>query len=123
VAAEPAPPAAALRDRLAGELRAAMKARNAVAVATLRSLLSALDNASAVDQTLDHRPVFGRSGDVPGRKLTSADVDGVLRAEAAERAAAADDYEQRGLHEGATRLRMELQIITRLLASLSPAGG
>ena len=104
-------PAEALRRRLADDLRAAMKARDAVAVATLRALLSAIDNAGAVTETKAHVPVVGLSGDVPRRELTRADLARVLAAEAAEREAAARDYEQRGLQEAAERLRAELAII------------
>ena len=107
----------ALRERLAGELRAAMKARDAVAIATLRSLLSAIDNASAVAETSAHVPVFGRSGDVPRRELTIPDIERVLSGEAAERTAAVDDYERRGLREGVDRLRAELGIIMRFLSA------
>jgi uncharacterized protein YqeY len=110
-------PADLLRERVAGELRAAMKARDAVAVATLRSLLSALDNAGAVAETKAHVPVFGRSGDVPRRDLTAKDIELVLAAEAAERETAADDYALRGLREGADRLRAELRIIERFFSS------
>lgn len=49
-------PAEALRQTLAGELRTAMKARDKLAVDTLRTLLSALDNAGAVTQTKAHAP-------------------------------------------------------------------
>jgi uncharacterized protein YqeY len=108
-------PVEALRERLAVELRGAMKARDALAVATLRSLLSALDNAGAVAVTKAHTPVFGLSGDVPRRELTADEVEAVLVAEADERAAAAADYERRGLREGAERLQAELAIIARFL--------
>lgn len=114
--AETAGPADLLRERLAGDLRVAMKARDTLAVATLRSLLSALDNAGAVTETKAHAPVFGRSGDVPRRDLTAEDIKQVLAAEAAEREAAADDYERRGLRDGANRLRMELRIIERFFS-------
>jgi uncharacterized protein YqeY len=54
---DPALPADATRERLAIELRAAMKARDGVAVAVVRSLLSAIDNASCPD---DEEPVSRR---------------------------------------------------------------
>ena len=114
---EAARPAEALRERLTSDLRAAMKHRDPVAVATLRCLLSALDNASAVTETREHAPVFGRSGDVPRRELTPADIEQVFAAEAAERAAAVADYDRLGLQEDALRLRAELAII----AAFGPA--
>jgi uncharacterized protein YqeY len=113
-----AQPAEVLRRRLASDLRAAMKARDVVAVATLRSLLSAIDNAGAVSETKAHVPVIGLSGDVPRKDLTRADLGRVLAAEASEREAAARDYEQRGLQEAAERLRAELAIITAVQGSL-----
>lgn len=114
-------PAEALRARLAGALREAMKSRDTVVVATLRTLLSALDNAGAVPETRDHAPVFGRSGDAPRRELTAGDARRVLSAEADEREAAAADYERRGLQESAQRLRTELEIIQRFMGAA--AGG
>ena len=107
-------PAEVLRAYLGAELRGAMKARDTVAVATIRSLLSALDNAGAVIETPAHAPVFGRSGDVPRRELTAADIEQVLAAEAEERRVAADGYERRGRRDDAARLRAELAFIAKL---------
>jgi uncharacterized protein len=104
-----------LRARLAAQLRAAMKAHDQIRVATLRSVLSALDNAGAVAETTAHVPVIGLSGDVPRRELTVQDIDRVLAAETTEREIAAADYERRGLNEGAARLRAEIAIIARIV--------
>ena len=110
------PPADALRARLAVQLRATMKARDQITVATLRSVLAALDNASAVAETTAHVPVIGLSGDVPRAELTVQDIDRILKAETTEREIAAADYQRRGLEDGAARLRAEIAIIARIVA-------
>jgi uncharacterized protein YqeY len=109
------PPADLLRTRLAAQLRAAMKARDQITVATLRSVLSALDNAGAIAETAAHVPMIGLSSDVPRTELTTQDIDRVLAAETREREVAAADYERRGLGEGAARLRAEIAIIARIV--------
>jgi len=104
-----------LRARLSNDLRAAMKARDAIATPALRSLLAALDNGSAVPVTSAHVPVFGRSGDVPRKVLTERECRVILQAEANNRTAAIIEYEQRGRHDEAAQLRAELAIIARYL--------
>jgi uncharacterized protein YqeY len=111
-----ATPADALRARLAVQLRVAMKARDQITVATLRSVLSALDNAGAVAETRAHVPVVGLSGDVPRKDLTAQDIDRLLAAETTEREIAAADYQRRGLEDAAARLRAEIAIIVRIVA-------
>ena len=103
----------ALRARLAADLRVALKARDAVAIPVLRSLIAALDNAGAVPTDGRYTPVFGLSGDVPRRDLSSTDIAGLLAAEAAERRAAIAAYESGGRQDAADRLRVELLIIAR----------
>jgi uncharacterized protein len=111
---DPALPADATRERLAIELRAAMKARDGVAVAVVRSLLSAIDNASAVPMTKSQYPGDGAPSEVARRELTAAEVDQVLAVEAEERRLAAEDYERRGLQKQADTLRQTIRIISRL---------
>lgn len=61
-----------MRDNMRRDLKAAMKARNQIAVAAIRSALSAMDNAEAVP--IEH----------PVAENGSADVAGSARAGAAE---------------------------------------
>jgi uncharacterized protein YqeY len=107
-------------------LTEAMKARDPVAVAALRSALAALDNAEAVDpaQAPAAGPVGGTvakslaglgAGEVPRRTLTEGEEAGVLAAELHDRQAAADDYERLGEPERAARLRAEAEVLAAQL--------
>jgi uncharacterized protein len=127
-------PGAGIRSRLHRALTEAMKARDAGAVSALRSALSAIGNAEAVDPGAAGPGRPGASGSVhfagavaglgageaERRHLTEADVAAIVRAEAAEREAAASQYERSG-HDGQAA---ELRHGTRaLLDALSgPAG-
>ena len=51
-----------VRDRLRAALPDAMKARDSVAVAALRSVLGAIDNAEAVDAARAPQPGVGHAG-------------------------------------------------------------
>ena len=105
----------ALRTRIETALRTAMKAREKVPISTLRTLLSALDNAGAVSQEGAPSSVTGLSADVPRRELTRADALVLLHAEADERRVALAMYEEHGRTEEAGRLRAEIQTIESFL--------
>ena len=86
-----ASPASGLRDRMAAALTAAMKARDRVAVAALRSALARVANAEAVHidtvpraGALHDAAVGAGAADAPRRELTEADVREVVEAEVAE---------------------------------------
>jgi uncharacterized protein YqeY len=122
-----------LRDRLRRALPAAMKARDRPAVAALRSALAAIDNAEAVEAaappTGAGTPAF--AGTVPGvgaaeaerRRLTPGEMEQLLRAEVADREAAARTYEQAGQAEQAARLRTEARILGSYLDGTDPPAG
>ena len=113
-------PEMSLRQRLRAALPAAIKARDRVAVSALRSTLAAIDNAEAVDRApdVDRRlgieqiPVGVGAAEVERRVLTQAQVEHIVRAEVAEREAAARDYEQAGRPERAETLRHEATILS-----------
>jgi Yqey-like protein len=100
-----------------------MSARDTIAVAALRSAMSALDNAEAVDRS--HAPpptsVIGdvRRGvgaaEVSRRELSEQDAVEIVRAEVTERTAAASEYERLGRAEQATRLRAEAAALLTFL--------
>jgi hypothetical protein len=128
-----------IRTRLRRALTAALKARDQGAVSALRSALSAIGNAEAVDpgEPGSGRPAatgsdhvagavpFAVPGTGPGaaeaerRHLTEADVAAIVRAEAAEREAAASQYENAGHAGRAAGLRQG----TRALLDALDAGG
>ena len=126
-------PGQSLRDRLRWALPAAMKARDRPAVAALRSALAAIDNAEAVEAaetpTGAGTPAF--AGTVAGvgaaeaerRRLTRTQMEQILRAEVADREAAASTYEQAGRAEQAQRLRTEARILGSYLDGGDPPAG
>jgi uncharacterized protein len=112
--------------RLRAALRDAMNTRDLAAAFALRSALSAIGNAGAVpagaaqapDATSPH--VAGAmaglgAAEVPRRRLTPADLSEIVRAEAAERVAAAGQYEHAGQPDRAERLRREASILLAVL--------
>jgi hypothetical protein len=126
--------AESLHERLSRALPVAMKARDRVAVAALRSALAAIANAEAVDPPQPpppaQRPDHGGSGSGPAfagavaglgateverRRLSGVQVEEVVRAEVAERETAAAGYERAGQLEHAERLRAEAKVLTSYL--------
>lgn len=118
--------AGTVRDRLRAALPEAMKARDAVAVAALRSGLGAIDNAEAVDAARAPQPSAGhsrlagtvsglRAAEVERRSLSAAEMDQVVRAEVADRHVAARDYERAGHRAHAERLRSEAAVLSSCL--------
>jgi len=115
---------ATMRERISQSLREALKGRDTIAVSALRSALSAIANAEAVDAPAT--PASGSqfvaagvsglgSGDVPRRSLSNADVDAIVRTEISERLRAADDYDRAGRPEQAGRLRREAGVLAELV--------
>jgi uncharacterized protein YqeY len=117
-----------LRQRLREALPAAMKARDRLVVAALRSTLAAIDNAEAVDRAVsaDERLAIERTlvgvgaAEARRRVLTETDVEQIVRAEVAERTAAARDYDRAGRAEPAEQLRREAAVLSAHLAAFAP---
>jgi uncharacterized protein YqeY len=108
-----------MHETMRAALRDAMKARDKVAVTALRSVLAALDNATAVNATLpavEHEHIAGSAGglgagEVARAELTAAQTRAVLAREIEERQAAALDYDRAGQAETAARLRAEADVL------------
>jgi uncharacterized protein YqeY len=128
-----------LRDRLRRALPAAIRARDTVAVAALRSALAAIDNVEAVDpETVepqaDHASASGTgsdprfagsvagvgAGEVARRPLTAREIEDTVRAEVAERQIVARLYEDAGRLDQAERLRREAQLLNAYLDDPEP---
>jgi hypothetical protein len=90
-----------LKDRLAGDMRSAMKARDEVVTATLRMALAAVRSAE----------VAGKAA----RELSDDEVLAVLGKEAKKRREAADAYAQAGRSELVDREQAELAVLERYL--------
>lgn len=115
-----------MRENLRADLKTAMKARDRVAIAALRSALSAIDNAEAVPieetptATEDTAHVAGAANGVGAseaarRELTDTDLRTIVEGEVRERTAAADEYARLGNEDAATRLRAEADVLRRQL--------
>jgi len=106
--------AAAFKERLRADLKAALQARETGKVRVLRTLIAALDNAEAVEvEQTPYRPrAFGdASGEVARRQLDDEAIEALLATEAAGRLAAAADYERHGRAEEAAALREEAALV------------
>lgn len=105
-----------METQLREGLRAAMRSRDAVATAALRSALGALGNATAVPPAAlsggsEHfagSAVGVGAAEAPRRVLTDAESAAVVRAEIDERLAAAARY---GPGPAADRLRAEAAVL------------
>jgi len=115
-----------MRASLRDDLKAALKARDRVAITALRSALAAIDNAEAVptDHPLDNvtgnEHVAGAASglgaaEAERRHLAEADLRSIVENEIRERAAAAKEYEQLGRTDLAERLRAEAEVLNRHL--------
>jgi uncharacterized protein YqeY len=118
------PAAEPLRTRLRRALPVALKARDAAAVAALRSTLGALDNAEAV--AAPAAPTTGGviagarvgigAGEADRRTLSEEEVAAIVGTEVAERVEAADDYRRAGHPDRAARLTAEADVLRAHLA-------
>ncbi|WP_030242490.1 MULTISPECIES: hypothetical protein [unclassified Streptomyces] len=100
-----------------------MRARDKAAVSALRGTLAALDNAEAVpvDETshraaaLEASPVGAGATEAVRRELSERDVVDIVRAEAAERLAAAAQLTAPAHADRAGRLRAEAAVLLGFL--------
>ena len=104
-----------IRRRLRDALYAALKARDEVATAALRSAVSAIANAEAVGPAPAKLRLGPGAGDVPRRDLSDDELLAIVRAEVGERQRAAADYERLGQAEKARRLRAEADVLRALV--------
>ena len=114
-----------LRDRMGVALTTAMKGRDRVAVAALRSALGRISNAEAVP--VDVMPPAGAieqarlgagAAEAPRRELTEADVRLIVGAEVAEHDRAAQHLIAAGRPDDAARVTAEADVLRALLASI-----
>lgn len=110
-----------------------MSERDRVAVWALRSAISALDNAEAIEVVeagaSDSSPVAAGkhvaggvvglgAAEVARRLLSAAQQHEVVANEISDRRSAADEYEHRGAAETAVRLRKEASVLERALGAV-----
>ncbi|MFE0045588.1 GatB/YqeY domain-containing protein [Streptomyces albireticuli] len=100
-----------------------MRARDKAAVSALRSTLAALDNAEAVPvgeaalrgTALEHAPAGVGVTEAARRELSEREVVDVVRAEVAERLAAAEELTTLAHADRAAGLRAEADVLLRFL--------
>jgi uncharacterized protein YqeY len=101
-----------------------MKDRDRIAVNAIRSALSAIDNAEAVDASFAPPAEPGTiaggvrglaAGEVLRRTLTERDVREIMQDVIADRQAAAAQYDELKRHDDADRLRGEGSVLARFL--------
>ena len=95
-----------MEDRLRAALKEAMKSRDPIATATIRSALGAIDNAGSVrvdDLDLPQRSghIAGSvkglgAGDVPRMEIDDQQLIEIVQAQVTSREGAADEYEGLG---------------------------
>ncbi len=111
-----------LREHLKADLKRAMKARESQTVTTLRSLLSAIDNAEAVDLDTSHVPVVGQANDVPRKALSEAQQRDILKGEAEELRLAIGEYEKLDRPEEVKDLARALDLVLEYTGEVATLG-
>jgi uncharacterized protein YqeY len=109
----------ALRERLRRTLRDALRARDAVAAGALRSAIAAIDNAEAVPAGARSTRPLGAAGlgatEVRRRELDAEEISRIVRSEAADRMAAAAQYERLGQIDAAARMRSSAELLAAIV--------
>lgn len=129
--AMPESPADVLRGELRAALNEAMRNRDGVAIAALRSALSAIDNAEAPDAAHAPEPAEGHAtfaGTVAGlgaaeveRKILSeAELAQLIEAEITDRDHTAETYRLSGRADMAARLKAQADVLRPYLARPTP---
>jgi hypothetical protein len=116
-----------LRAALRQGLTVALKARDSVAAAALRTAMAAIDNAEAVAAPATNAPstsahVAGaRSGpgstEAPRRELSAGELRDILRGQVAEHAHEAEGYDALGQADAAERLRRQARTLETYLST------
>lgn len=109
-----------IRSRVQESLKQAMLDRDRAKVSTLRTVISAIDNASAVPASVDGlaieaSPIGAGASDVERRSLTESEIAEILESEALERDQAAAVYQTAGETDRAVMLLDEATLIRSFL--------
>ena len=95
-------------------MKAALAGRDEVATAALRSAVSAIANAEAVESAPAKVTLGVGAADVPRRELSESELLAILDAEIEERIAAAVEFDRLRKPEKAQRLRAEADVLKAL---------
>jgi hypothetical protein len=104
-----------LRAKMRADLTAAIRGRDRLAIATLRSFLAAIDSAEAIPE--DEAANLRAAGRVeaPRRDLTAEGLARLLEADIRERQAAAEQYRRLGRDEKARDLLAGAELLATYL--------
>ncbi|NJN80367.1 MAG: GatB/YqeY domain-containing protein [Anaerolineales bacterium] len=108
-------PEVSIREQLRSALKPAMKARQNHIVRVVRSTLSAIDNAEAVELTADMVSVVGRANDVPRKELSEKQIREIVQAEADALHKSVAEYKGLGKFEEADQLQAEWEALVNYL--------
>ena len=105
----------ALRQRLQADLRVALEQRDGLRLSVLRTTLSALSNAEAVDPA-DHP---AGATEVPRRVLDEAEIRALVEQERDELRTTAHRLHRVGAHDRARELLSQANVLDAHLSSLT----
>ncbi|HEU4895570.1 MAG TPA: hypothetical protein VFT85_07010 [Acidimicrobiia bacterium] len=97
------------------DLAKALRDRDRVEISTLRTLIAAVENATAVDVEPTAELKVGLGHDQPRRVLSDADMTRIIRSERDELVDAATRYRELGLMEEMEDLQRKARIAERYL--------
>lgn len=109
-----------LREQMKMDLIQAMKTQERATVATLRSVLAAIDNAEAVpvrESKASVEPIAGKSNEVPRKVLSADEIRQIVQRERDERQHASVTYGQLGQKAEAARLQKAAALIATYLTA------
>ena len=104
-----------IRARLQAELSEAARARDGLRLSVLRTTLSAIGNAEAVEV-----PAGTTATELPRRSLTEEDLESVVAGERNEIAAAAAEARAHGRPDAAAELEAQVSVLAALLGGERP---
>jgi uncharacterized protein YqeY len=112
-------PATEIKDRMRSDLTAALRGRRTAVAATLRMLISAIDNreAPAIPASVPGANDFSAAApsEIERLRLSRLDIEHILQNEIAERVSAAAEMERVGRRDRAEVLRSEANLAKRYL--------
>ena len=104
-----------IREQLKRGLKAAMKARQNGVVSVLRSALSAIDNAEAVELDDSMVAVVVKLYEVPRKILTEAQMQAIVQTEADTLHISIKEYQGLGKAEEAEQLQIQYEALKAYL--------
>jgi uncharacterized protein YqeY len=106
-----------IRSRLSSDLTSAMKTGDKVRIRVVRSTLTAIANAEAVEASTRAGGTMGYSN-VPRRQVGRAEIIGLIESEIGEREIAAAQYHDVGRPAEAEALEEEMGVLRAYLDSV-----